>query len=74
MGSDGMLGCRTIREQGGAVLAQDEASSTVWGMPGAVTHAGLAHKVVSLGDIVPEILRLASRTNNEARELRESAV
>ena len=74
MGSDGMLGCRTIREQGGAVLAQDQASSTVWGMPGAVTNAGLAHRVLSLGDVVPEILRLVSRTHNEARELRESVV
>jgi len=74
MGSDGMLGCRIIREQGGAVLAQDQASSTVWGMPGAVTNAGLAHKVLSLGDVVPEILRLAGRTHNEARELRESVV
>ena len=74
MGSDGMLGCRTIREHGGAVLAQDRASSTVWGMPGAVVNAGLAHKVLSLKDVVPEILRLAGRTHSEARELRESAV
>jgi two-component system, chemotaxis family, protein-glutamate methylesterase/glutaminase len=74
MGADGMLGCRTIREHGGAVLAQDQASSTVWGMPGAVVNAGLAHKVLSLKDVVPEILRLASRTHSEARELRESVV
>jgi two-component system chemotaxis response regulator CheB len=50
MGSDGMLGCRVIRDHGGAVLAQDQASSTVWGMPGAVTNAGLAHKVLPLND------------------------
>ena len=74
MGSDGMLGCRIIRDHGGAVLAQDQASSTVWGMPGAVTNAGLAHKVLSLNDLAPEILRLASRTQSEARELRESMV
>jgi len=74
MGSDGMLGCRTIREHGGAVIAQDQASSTVWGMPGAVTNAGLAHRVLSLGDIAPEILRLISRTHSEASELRESMV
>jgi two-component system chemotaxis response regulator CheB len=74
MGSDGMLGCRTIREQGGAVLAQDQASSIVWGMPGAVVNAGLAHKVLSLDDLAPEILRLTKRTHGEARELRESVV
>ncbi|MGA2352534.1 MAG: chemotaxis response regulator protein-glutamate methylesterase [Terracidiphilus sp.] len=74
MGSDGMLGCRMIREHGGSVLAQDQASSTVWGMPGAVTNAGLAHKVLPLNAIAPEILRLASRTHSEARELRESVV
>ena len=72
MGSDGMLGCRIIREQGGAVLAQDQASSTVWGMPGAVTHAGLAHRVLPLNEVAPEILRLVGRTHNEAGELRES--
>ncbi len=33
MGSDGLNGCRIIREQGGSVLVQDEPSSTVWGMP-----------------------------------------
>lgn len=74
MGSDGLLGCRMIREHGGSVLAQDQASSTVWGMPGAVTNAGLAHRVLPLGDIAPEILRLLSRTYNEATELRESMV
>jgi two-component system chemotaxis response regulator CheB len=74
MGSDGMLGCRSIREHGGAVIAQDQASSIVWGMPGAVTQAGLAHRVLPLSEIAPEILRLVSRTHNEARELRESVV
>jgi two-component system chemotaxis response regulator CheB len=74
MGSDGMLGARLIREYGGSVLAQDQATSTVWGMPGAVTRAGLAHKVLPLDAIASEILRLASRTHSEARELRESVV
>ena len=74
MGSDGMLGCRVIRDQGGSVLAQDQATSAVWGMPGAVTNAGLVHKVLPLGAIAPEILRIVSRTYSEARELRESVV
>jgi two-component system chemotaxis response regulator CheB len=74
MGSDGMLGSRVIRDHGGSVLAQDQASSTVWGMPGAVTNAGLAQKVLPLNAIAPEILRLTSRTHSEARELREMVV
>jgi two-component system chemotaxis response regulator CheB len=74
MGYDGMAGSRVIREQGGAVLAQDRESSTVWGMPGAVANTGLANKVLSLNDLIPEILRLAGRTHSEARELRESVV
>ena len=61
MGSDGLNACRMIRERGGTVLAQDEATSTVWGMPGAVAHAGLAHKVLALEQIVPEILRVAGQ-------------
>jgi two-component system chemotaxis response regulator CheB len=57
MGHDGMRGCELIREQGGQVLAQDEASSVVWGMPGAVTQAGYADKVLPLDQICGEIVR-----------------
>ncbi len=60
MGSDGLSGSRIIREQGGSVLAQDEASSVVWGMPGAVATAGLAQRILPLDAIAPEILRIAS--------------
>jgi two-component system chemotaxis response regulator CheB len=78
MGSDGMLGCRAVCGRGGCVLAQDQATSTVWGMPGAVVHAGLAHKVLPLCGLVPEILCLANRTRGEAgqlpRDLHRSAV
>jgi two-component system chemotaxis response regulator CheB len=41
MGHDGLEGCRGVVAAGGTVLAQDEASSVVWGMPGAVARAGL---------------------------------
>lgn len=76
MGSDGMNGCRVIREQGGSVLAQDEASSTVWGMPGAVANAGLAHRILPLGAMAPEILRIATRAaaSGELREARRMVV
>jgi len=74
MGSDGLMGCRMIRDHGGSVLAQDQATSAVWGMPGAVTNAGLAHNVLPLNEIAAEILRIASPRHSEARELREPAV
>ncbi len=57
MGSDGLHGCQCIHEAGGQVLAQDEASSVVWGMPGAVSQAGLAAKVLPLRELAPEINR-----------------
>jgi two-component system chemotaxis response regulator CheB len=57
MGQDGLRGCEQIREVGGQVFAQDEASSVVWGMPGSVSRAGLAHQILPLDQIGPEIVR-----------------
>lgn len=57
MGQDGLKGCEAIAAAGGQVLVQDEASSVVWGMPGAVSNAGLADKVLPLRELGPEILR-----------------
>lgn len=57
MGQDGARGCEAIRDAGGRVLAQDEKSSVVWGMPGAVVNAGLADKVIPLEQMAAEILR-----------------
>jgi two-component system chemotaxis response regulator CheB len=51
MGSDGLRGSQAIAAAGGSILAQDEASSVVWGMPGQVAHAGLASAVLPLNDI-----------------------
>jgi two-component system, chemotaxis family, protein-glutamate methylesterase/glutaminase len=51
MGQDGLRGCEAIRQCGGRVLAQDEASSVVWGMPGFVARAGLAHRLVPLAEL-----------------------
>ncbi|HLN26722.1 MAG TPA: chemotaxis response regulator protein-glutamate methylesterase [Gemmataceae bacterium] len=66
MGQDGLRGCECIREVGGQILAQDEASSVVWGMPGFVARAGLADAVVPLGEVAGEIVRRVQkgRTNN----------
>jgi two-component system chemotaxis response regulator CheB len=74
MGSDGLAGCRVVRAYGGSVLAQDQATSAVWGMPGAVVRAGLADRILPLNDLVPEILRLAARTGLEASAPREAVV
>lgn len=56
MGSDGRIGAQSIKAAGGVVVAQDEATSVVWGMPGAVTTAGLAGSVVPLPEIAPMIM------------------
>lgn len=57
MGSDGTNGARMLVEAGGTVLVQDEATSTVWGMPGSVARAGLAHDILPLEAIGPVLKR-----------------
>jgi two-component system chemotaxis response regulator CheB len=57
MGQDGLRGCEALREAGGQILAQDEATSVVWGMPGYVARAGLADRVLPLSLIGDEIVR-----------------
>ncbi len=59
MGQDGLEGGRLIVAAGGEVLAQDEASSVVWGMPGAVVRAGLASAVVPLSGMAEVVLQRA---------------
>jgi two-component system chemotaxis response regulator CheB len=61
MGKDGYRGCEKVREMGGQILAQDEASSVVWGMPGLVAKAGLADAVLPLKDLAAEIVRRVAR-------------
>jgi two-component system chemotaxis response regulator CheB len=57
MGSDGARGAAQIREAGGEIFVQDEASSVVWGMPGAVVEAGVADKICPLDQLATEIIR-----------------
>jgi len=57
MGQDGLRGCEAIRAASGQVLAQDEATSVVWGMPGFVARAGLADAVLPLAMLAGEIVR-----------------
>jgi two-component system chemotaxis response regulator CheB len=58
MGHDGLAGTREVIAAGGAALAQDEATSVVWGMPGAIANAGLCHKVLPLPRLAAATLEL----------------
>ncbi len=62
MGHDGLRGCQAVRDAGGQVLVQDEASSAVWGMPKHVAKAGLADKVLTLDDLAPSIMNIMAPT------------
>ncbi|KAA5607158.1 chemotaxis response regulator protein-glutamate methylesterase [Roseospira marina] len=61
MGSDGTKGGAMIVEAGGTIVAQDEASSVVWGMPGAIAQAGLCTAVLPVTEIGPYISKIASK-------------
>ncbi len=64
MGHDGLAGTRQVVESGGVAIAQDEATSVVWGMPGAIAQAGLCHAVLPLPRIAAkllEMMRIAAR-------------
>ena len=60
MGADGMRGGKDIVAAGGSVIAQDEATSVVWGMPGAAANAGICAAVLPLNQIAPKLVRLFS--------------
>lgn len=70
MGQDGLRGCEAVRAAGGQILVQDEATSVVWGMPGAVARAGIADEVLPIGDVAPAILRRIRRTAATAAQVR----
>ncbi|MFY9845059.1 MAG: chemotaxis response regulator protein-glutamate methylesterase [Terriglobales bacterium] len=57
MGADGTRGSADICEAGGEVIVQDEASSVVWGMPGSVVAASLAHRIYPLAEMGAEVVR-----------------
>jgi two-component system chemotaxis response regulator CheB len=62
MGADGTDGARALVEAGGTVIAQDEATSTVWGMPGSIAKAGLARSILPLDAIAPALEAALGRT------------
>jgi two-component system chemotaxis response regulator CheB len=61
MGEDGVIGLQSVKAVGGRILAQDESSSVVYGMPGAAVRAGVVDETLSLGDLpfrIAEAFRL----------------
>ncbi len=56
MGSDGVVGLKTFKEKGGVIIAQDEESCVVYGMPKAAVDAGLANEIKSLDNIAQAII------------------
>ena len=61
MGQDGLRGTQLLKEAGATVIAQDEESCVVWGMPGFVVRAGLADRVLPIQQIAANLLAMASR-------------
>ena len=61
MGHDGLNGGEAVTKAGGTVIAQDEESSVVWGMPGAVATAGPCSAVLPITELAPYIMRHATR-------------
>jgi two-component system chemotaxis response regulator CheB len=61
MGRDGERGAKAIRDAGGEVYVQDDATSVVWGMPGAVAGAGLADKILPLPQVGPALAAALTR-------------
>lgn len=61
MGQDGLKGCEMVAEAGGVVVAQDEATSVVWGMPGVVATAGLCQAVLPITEIGPHLRTIAGK-------------
>ncbi|MGF1630221.1 MAG: chemotaxis response regulator protein-glutamate methylesterase [Kiloniellaceae bacterium] len=62
MGSDGQKGAAEVVQAGGTVIAQDEATSVVWGMPGAVATSGLCSAVLPIKEIGPSVRKLVMRS------------
>jgi two-component system, chemotaxis family, protein-glutamate methylesterase/glutaminase len=65
MGQDGLKGAEQLRAAGAQIIAQDEASSVVWGMPGFIARAGLADSILPLNEIAAEVERRVSLTRRD---------
>jgi two-component system, chemotaxis family, protein-glutamate methylesterase/glutaminase len=73
MGQDGIRGVEKMSEAGAQIVVQDEATSVVWGMPGVVANAGLAHRILPLADVSPHLIAVAARTARSISAARAGA-
>ncbi len=64
MGQDGIRGCERMSEAGAQIVVQDAATSVVWGMPGAVANAGLAHRILPLSRVADHLMMVANRSRS----------
>lgn len=62
MGQDGLIGARAVADAGGFIMVQDQETSVVWGMPGAVAGAGLADEILPLTAVAPRLVSAATRS------------
>ena len=67
MGKDGLAGSQVLQDGGAYVIAQDEQSSVVWGMPRAVQEANLANQIVALDDMADEIIQVVRKSKSLKR-------
>ncbi len=61
MGSDGTIGCRSLRSAGARIICQDERSSVVYGMPRGPVDEGTCDEVLPLGDIAGRLVRILQK-------------
>lgn len=74
MGRDGLLGARQLHSVGAEIVAQDEASSVVWGMPGLIARDGIAHLVAPIPDIAARLISRAPPPRARAADERRNEV
>lgn len=72
MGQDGLIGCQAIDQAGGNIVVQDEDTSVIWGMPGAVARANLASQILPLDNIAREIATRCLKTKTATPSLLKS--
>jgi two-component system chemotaxis response regulator CheB len=69
MGDDGARGLKELQDAGAPTIAQDEATSVVWGMPGAAVKLGAADRVLPLGQVADALMAWATNTSENYSRL-----